>query len=155
MHSPAPRGPQGSRLGITEWGSVGRGQVCRGFPGSSVVKESACSAGDLASIPGSGISPGEGSGYPLQHSCLENSMDRRAWRATVHGVAKSRTQLNAQVCRVLRVRRGHLRTHPRRQRDHLRARQARSNHSIVPSDPTRHPLKDKMTTNYKMANVMS
>ena len=94
MHSPAPRGPQGSRLGITEWGSVGRGQVCRGFPGSSVVKESACSAGDLASIPGVGISSGEGSGYPLQHSCLENSMDRRAWQATVHGVAKSRTQLS-------------------------------------------------------------
>ena len=84
-------------------------------------KASAYNAGDLALIPGSGRSPGEGSGYPLQHSCLENSMDRRAWRATVHGVAKSRTRLNAQVCRVLRVRRGHLRTHPGRQRDHLRA----------------------------------
>ena len=105
----------------SEWRLVGRGQVCRRFPGSPVIKESACSAGDLALIPGSGRSPGEGSGYPLQHSCLENSMDRRAWRATVHGVAKSRTRLNAQVCRVLRVRRGHLRTHPGRQRDHLRA----------------------------------
>ena len=50
-------------------------------------------AGDLGSILGSGRSPGEGNGYPLQYSCLENSMDRGAWQATVHGVAKSRTQL--------------------------------------------------------------
>ena len=60
-----------------------------GFPGGSDDKESVCSAGDLGSIPGSGRSPGEGNGYPLQHSCLENSMDRGAWEATVHGVAKS------------------------------------------------------------------
>ena len=49
------------------------------------------SVGDLRSIPGSGRSPGEGNGYPLQYSCLENSMDRGAWRATVHGIAKSWT----------------------------------------------------------------
>ena len=60
----------------------------KGFPHSSVGKESACSAGDLGSIPGSGRSPGEGNGNPLQYSCLENSMDRGAWRATVHGVAR-------------------------------------------------------------------
>ena len=126
-----------------------------GFPGGSDGKESACNVGDLVWIPWSGRSPEERNGNLLQHSCLENSMDRRAWQATVHGVAKSRTQLNAQVCRVLRVRRGHLRTHPGRQRDHLRAQQACGTHSIVPSDPTRHPLKDKMTTNYKMANVVS
>ena len=65
-----------------------------GFPGGSEGKESACSAGDPGSIPGSGRSPEEGIGYPLQYSCLENSMDRGAWRATVHGVAKSRTQLS-------------------------------------------------------------
>ena len=64
------------------------------FPGSSEVKESACSAGDLGSIPGLGRSPGEGNGTPLQYSCLENPMDRGAWRATVHGVAKSQTRLS-------------------------------------------------------------
>ena len=62
-----------------------------GFPGSSDGKESACSVGDLDSVPGSGRSPGEGYGYPLQYSCLENSKDRGAWQAIVHGVAKSWT----------------------------------------------------------------
>ena len=62
-----------------------------GFPDGSDSKESACNAGDLGSIPGLGRSPGEGSGYPLQYSGLENSMDRGVWQATVHGVAKSQT----------------------------------------------------------------
>ena len=57
-----------------------------GFPGGSAGKESACNAGDLGSIPGLGRPPGEGKGYPLQYSGLENSMD-----CTVQGVAKSRT----------------------------------------------------------------
>ena len=52
-------------------------------------KESTCHAGDLGSIPESGRSPGEGNDYPFQYSCLENSMDRGAWQATVHGVTKS------------------------------------------------------------------
>ena len=65
-----------------------------GFPDGSDGKESACNAGDLDSIPGSGRSPGEGNGCLLQYSCLENSMDRGAWRSTVHGVAKGRTQLS-------------------------------------------------------------
>ena len=60
-----------------------------GLPGGSGSEESACNAGDLDSIPGSGRSPGAGTGYPLQYSCLEYSMDRGAWRATVHGVTKS------------------------------------------------------------------
>ena len=64
------------------------------FPGGSDSKESACKAGDLGSIPELGRSPGEGNSYPLQYSGLENPMDRGAWRATVHGVAKSRTRLN-------------------------------------------------------------
>ena len=64
------------------------------FPGGSEVKASACNAGDLGLIPGSGRSPGEGNGHPLQYSCLENPMDGGAGRATVHGVAKSRTQLS-------------------------------------------------------------
>ena len=49
--------------------------ICQGFPDSSVGKESACNAGDPGSIPGSGRSSGEGKGYPLQYSGLENSMD--------------------------------------------------------------------------------
>ena len=65
-----------------------------GFTGGSDDKESACSAGDPGSIPGSGRSPGEGNGNPLQYPCLENSMGRGAWQTTVHGVAKSRTQLS-------------------------------------------------------------
>ena len=58
------------------------------FPHSSVGKESACNAGDLGSIPGSGRSPEEGNGNPLQYSCLENPTDRVAWHATVHGVTR-------------------------------------------------------------------
>ena len=59
-----------------------------GFPSGSYGKESACNAGNLGSISGSGRSPGEGNRNPLQYSCLENSMDRRTWLATVHGVTK-------------------------------------------------------------------
>ena len=65
-----------------------------GFPGGSDLKASAYNAGDLGSIPGSGRSPGEGNGNPLQYSCLENPMDGGAWWATVHRVTKSRTQLS-------------------------------------------------------------
>ena len=54
----------------------------KGSPGGSNSKEFACNAGDLGSIPGSGKSPGECNGHPLQYSCLENSMDREAWQAT-------------------------------------------------------------------------
>ena len=64
-----------------------------GFPGGSEVKASAFNAGDLGLIPGSGRSPGEGNGNPLQYSCLENPMDRGDWWATVHRAAKSWTRL--------------------------------------------------------------
>ena len=64
------------------------------FPGGADSKESACNAGDLGSIPGLGRSPGEGNGNPLQYSCLENPVDRGAWWATVHGVAKGGTRLS-------------------------------------------------------------
>ena len=60
---------------------------------SSDSKESACNAGDSSLIPGLGRSPGEGNGNPLQYSCLENSMDRGAWQAIVHGVARVRHNL--------------------------------------------------------------
>ena len=66
------------------------------FPGGSVSKESACSAGDPGLIPGSGRSPGEGNGNPLQCSCLEKPTDRGAWWATVHGVTRVRHDLVTQ-----------------------------------------------------------
>ena len=58
------------------------------FPHSSVGRSSACNAEDPGSIPGSGRSPEERNGNPLQYSCLENPMDRGAWWATVHGVTR-------------------------------------------------------------------
>ena len=67
------------------------GLYIMGFPGGSVSKESACKAGNLGSVPGSARPPGAGNGNPLQYSCLENSTDRGAWWALVHGVAKSQT----------------------------------------------------------------
>jgi len=63
----------------------------RSCPAGSDGKESACSAGDLHSVPGLGKSLGEENGYPLQYRCLENPTDRGAWQATVHGVAKNQT----------------------------------------------------------------
>ena len=68
-------------------------QAVGGFPGGSDSKESACNAGDWGLIPGSGRPPGEGNGNPLKCSCLENSMDRGAWWATVHEVPESQTRL--------------------------------------------------------------
>ena len=67
---------------------------CKGFPGGSVVKNPLASAGDVGSGPGSGRSPGGGNGNPRQYSCLGNPTDRGVRWATVHGVAKSRTQLS-------------------------------------------------------------
>ena len=64
-----------------------------GFPCDLAAKESVCTVRDLGSIPGLGRPPGEGNVKPLQYSCLEISMDREAWWATVHGVAQSRTRL--------------------------------------------------------------
>ena len=75
---------------VLEWGAIFRYiLVTKGFPQSSVGKESACNAGDPGLIPGLGRSAGEGKGYPLQYSGLENSMD-----SIVHRVAKSQTQLS-------------------------------------------------------------
>ena len=64
------------------------------FPSGSDSKESACNAGNLGSILGSGRLPGEGNGHPLQYRCRGNPTDRGAWRATVHEVTKSRTRLS-------------------------------------------------------------
>ena len=65
-----------------------------GLPQRLSSKESSCNAGDAGLIPGSRISPGEGNGNLLQYSCLEHSMDRGAWWAAVHGVAKNQTYLS-------------------------------------------------------------
>ena len=78
-----------------------------GFPGGSDGKASACNVGDLGLIPGSGRSPGEGNGNPLQYSCLENSMEGGAWYTTVHGGVTNQTRLSSFTgslhceCRVL------------------------------------------------------
>ena len=65
--------------------------ILQHFSGGPEVKESACNVGNPSLVPGLGSSPGEGNGYPLQYSCLENSMHRGSWQATVHGIAKSQT----------------------------------------------------------------
>ena len=65
-----------------------------GFTGSSAIKNRPANARDSVSTPGLERSPGEGNGNPLQYSCLENPMDREAWRATVHGVTESQTELS-------------------------------------------------------------
>ena len=68
--------------------------VFLGISGGSACKESACNAGDLGSVPGLRRSPGVGNDNLLQYYCVENSMGRGAWQATVHGVVKSQTRLN-------------------------------------------------------------
>ena len=93
--TPSPWSVCIERVGITSpsaslrrW-RFGEFFYCMGFPGGLADKESTCSAGDLGLIPGLGRSPGEGKGYPLQNSGLENSMG-----CIVHGVAKSQTRLS-------------------------------------------------------------
>ena len=80
-------------------------QKTKDFPGRAVAKNLSANAGapgDVGLIPGSGRSLGVGNGNPLQYSCLENSMDRGAWQATVHGVTKSQTQLSIHASVILR-----------------------------------------------------
>ena len=80
----------GVKASFWEYSTGGKrgGYWVKGFRGGPASKKYVCSAGDVDLIPGSGIYPGEGKGYPLQYSGLENSMDRGAWQATVHGAAK-------------------------------------------------------------------
>ena len=82
-----PAAPTGRR----EVGGRWEPQGCIGIAGASVAKNPPANAGDTGSIPGSGRSPGEGNGNPLQYSCLGNPIDRGVWRATVHGIAKNWT----------------------------------------------------------------
>ena len=65
-----------------------------GFPAGSVIRNPPVNAGDTALFPGSGRSPGEGNGNPLQDSCLRNSMDRGAWQATVHGIKTKKKKMD-------------------------------------------------------------
>ena len=82
------------KTSVSEWMNGQRNcYAYMGFLGGSEGKEFAHNAGDLGSIPGLGRHPGEENGYPLHYSCLENSMFREAWWATIHEVAKSWTQL--------------------------------------------------------------
>ena len=74
--------------------SLNNSQFSLGFPGGSNSKESTHNLGGLGLIPGLGRPPGEGNGYSLQYSFLENSMDRGAWWAIVNAVAKGQTQLS-------------------------------------------------------------
>ena len=77
------------------------GYIYLGFPGGSVeMKPPAKQERDTGSIPGSGRSPGEGNGKPLQYSCLENPMDRGVWRITVHGVSKEGSQQSNMTYRL-------------------------------------------------------
>ena len=70
-------------------------KICEGLLQWLSSKESACNAGDTVSIPGWERSPGGENGNPFQYSCLKNPKNREAWQATLHGVAKSRTQLSS------------------------------------------------------------
>ena len=81
------------KLNLKKWNNYRFILVSKGFPCGSDGRESSCNPGDLGLIPGSGRYPGEWNGHTLQYSCLENSMDRGAWPATVHGIAKSWTKL--------------------------------------------------------------
>ena len=85
---------QGSNPGLPSCRRIPYQQSHKGSPDNSPGKESACNAGDQGSAPWSERSPGEGNGNPLQYSRLEHPMDRGAWWAIVHGVAKSRTRLS-------------------------------------------------------------
>ena len=77
---------------LVQFLNCGKTHIRLGLPGWLRGKEYACNARDLSSTPGLGTSPGEGNGNPLWYFCLANPLDRGAWRATVHGVAKSRTR---------------------------------------------------------------
>ena len=106
---PAPRGGSFTQCpGDMEGQNAFPSTPPMGFPGGAVVKNLRANEGDTgdpSSIPGSGRSSEEGNGTPLQYSCLESSMDREAWWAAVHGVAKSQIRLSthACTCHVLRV----------------------------------------------------
>ena len=91
VETPGSGGPEGEKVRCFEVIVLHRTIRAAGFCDGPVGKESACNAGDMDSIPGSGRSPGGGNGNPFQYSCLKNPMSRGAWQITVQRVAKSRT----------------------------------------------------------------
>ena len=82
---------RGTKIPLVAWPNI---CVCVYIYGGSDGKQSACNGGDLGSVTGSERSPGGGNGNPLQYSCLDNSTDRGACQATVHGITKSQTRLS-------------------------------------------------------------
>ena len=117
-----------------------------GFPGSSAGNKSACNAGDPGSIPGSGRSPGEGHGNPLQYSCLENPMDRGAWRATVHGVTKSQNHCTSKHSTARSLPR------IRRSRDKRQTRWGVSSVKVSPDDVKTQKRKDAAKSRVAIAH---
>ena len=113
-----------------------------GFSCSSVGKESVCNAGDVSSIPGSGRSPGEENGNPLQYSCLGNPMDRGGWQATVHGVTRVGHNLGTKSPPPLSPLEGFMRKEKPAQRQFLP-------HSFKRSDTQ--PMKQKSQSNDVLA----
>ena len=91
VETPGSGGPEGEKVCCFEVIVLHRTIRAAGFRDGPVGKESACNAGDMDSIPGSGRSPGGGNGNPFQYSCLKNPMSRGAWQITVQRVAKNRT----------------------------------------------------------------
>ena len=89
--SAAVYGVTNSRTWLSNWTTTTNSNM--GFPGDQCGKESSCNVRDASLVPGSRRSPGEGNGNPLQYSCLGNPMDRGAWQATVHGVAKKEAEV--------------------------------------------------------------
>ena len=89
--SAAVYGVTNSRTWLSNWTTTTNSNM--GFPGDQCGKESSCTVRDASLVPGSRRSPGEGNGNPLQYSCLGNPMDRGAWQATVHGVAKKEAEV--------------------------------------------------------------
>ena len=110
------------------------------FPGSSDSKESAYNAGDLCLIPGSERSPKEGNGNPLQYSCLENSMDRGAWWATVHGVSKE-SDTTEQLTLRLSI---HTHTHTQTKECYSASKKKERRKEILPFTTTLMNLEDIM-----------
>ena len=111
LHWQAGSSPAELLMDLSKLAFLGFPSGSAGFPGGSVSKESACNAGDPGSIPGLRRSPGEGNGNPLQYSCPQTPMDRGVWWTTVHGIAKSQTEVTQHAC--LKIFASYLKAYPK------------------------------------------